>query len=302
MRHIKEVSHVSDLVFTDAFSVQALSEDGSEMWSTTFPNMLIQGYFAFNDSFVFIRNSRSVTADQQVITDGVNLLPGGGQKVENHVVLALLFSPVRTHPQFPLLSNLPIEEIDRIPAKGVTSSDTWPITRRNLSDLFPFSPLPVYQGNSRGHSFGHDSVIVLAMLGIVFILYLIYRWATWFLQQSLPREQEHTSPLAAELLSSPYPMPLSKAVIPEVEEELESPAIVSPSNPALSAESAVSIPVSSADFKEQPANVFAGSSSSALTSDLASLYVIHSQYGDIPVCTGLYRQDFKVVEKIAIHV
>lgn len=240
MRHIDEVAHISDLVFTDAFSVQALGLDGSELWSTTFPNMLIQGYFAFNDSFVFIRNSRSLTADQEVITDGVKLLPGGDQQVDNHVLLALLFSPVGAHPQLPLLSSLPAEEIERIPAKGVTSSDVWPITKSNLSEGFP--SLPLYHGRPREHSFGHDSVILLAMLGCVFLLYLLYRWATWLFQRSLPRE------IAEETSSRPAP----------------------------------AIPVSSREY-ETPKS-----------SDGASLHMLHSSGGDIPICTGLYHQDFEV--------
>lgn len=241
IRHIDEVAHISDLIFTDAFSVQALGLDGSELWTTTFPNMLIQGYFAFNDSFVFIRNSRSLTADQGVISDGVKLLPGGDQQVDNHVLLALLFSPVGNHPQLPLLSSLPAEEIDRIPAKGVTSSDVWPITKSNLSEGFP--SLPLYHGRPRDHSFGHDSVILLAMLGCVFLFYLLYRWATWLLQRYLPKETagEAAIPVSFREVATPPP-PLSPSPSP----------------------------------------------------DMASLHVIHLSGGAIPVCTGLYHQDFEV--------
>ena len=245
IRHIDEVSHISDLIFTDAFSVQALGLDGSELWATTFPNMLIQGYFAFNDSFVFIRNSRSLTADQEVISDGVKLLPGGDQQVDNHVLLALLFSPVGNHPQLPLLPSLPAEEIDRIPAKGVTSSDVWPITKSNLSEGFP--SLPLYHGRPRDHSFGHDSVILLAMLGCVFLFYLLYRWATWLFQRYLPKDAAGEAE--------------THAAIPVSFREVATPTPTPTPTPS---------------------------------PDMASMRVIHVSGGDIPVCTGLYHQDFEV--------
>ena len=253
IRHIDEVSHISDLIFTDAFSVQALGLDGSELWATTFPNMLIQGYFAFNDSFVFIRNSRSLTADQEVISDGVKLLPGGDQQVDNHVLLALLFSPVGNHPQLPLLPSLPAEEIDRIPAKGVTSSDVWPITKSNLSEGFP--SLPLYHGRPRDHSFGHDSVILLAMLGCVFLFYLLYRWATWLFQRYLPKDAVGEAE--------------AHAAIPVSFREVATPMSTSTSTPTPPSPSP----------------------------DMASMRVIHVSGGDIPVCTGLYHQDFEVGEE-----
>lgn len=242
IRHIDDESALSDLVFTDAFSVQALGLDGAERWSTTFPNMLIQGYFAFNHSFVFIRNSRSLTAGPEVISDGVKLLPGGAPQVDNHVLLALLFSPVGTRPPLPLLSSLPAEEIDRIPAKGVTSSDVWPITKSNLSEGLP--ALPLLPGRPREHSFARDSVVLLAMLGYVFLFYLLYRWATWLLQRSLPARQA----------------------------------------PSLALRPAIPAGIGAAEAAEAPQE--------------EAPHMIRLPDGDtIPICTGLYHQDFEVAAR-----
>lgn len=141
MRHLTEVRDIPDLVYTDDYSIRALDESGATLWTKRFPHMLMQTYYASNRSFIMIRNVHSVTTGDHSLTEGLNLLTMGAQPAENHVLLALLFSPT-SHPSIPLLESKPQEDLAGrrfIPLEEVGESNgtAWPLVPHNDTD-FPY--------------------------------------------------------------------------------------------------------------------------------------------------------------------
>lgn len=74
MRHLNEVTSVEELIYSDAFTIQAYDEFGKMMWDRRFPSMLIQSYYANNSTFVLIRNTRSMHSGGTANMDEVRLL------------------------------------------------------------------------------------------------------------------------------------------------------------------------------------------------------------------------------------
>lgn len=74
MRHLSDITSIEELIYSDAFTIQAYDEFGNMMWDHRFPSMLIQSYYANNSTFVLIRNTRSMHAGRTTNLDGVRLL------------------------------------------------------------------------------------------------------------------------------------------------------------------------------------------------------------------------------------
>ena len=184
MRHLTEVRDIPDLVYTDDYSIRALDENGATLWTKRFPHMLMQTYYASNRSFIMIRNVHSVTTGDHSLTEGLNLLTMGAQPAENHVLLALLFSPT-SHPSIPLLESKPQEDLAGrrfIPLEEVGESNgtAWPLVPHNDTD-FPYGRWdPPFSHDTRSvhHlTLVQELVVLLATIASGLLLVMAYKWA-----------------------------------------------------------------------------------------------------------------------------
>lgn len=196
MRHLTEVRDIPDLVYTDDYSIRALDENGATLWTKRFPHMLMQTYYASNRSFIMIRNVHSVTTGDHSLTEGLNLLTMGAQPAENHVLLALLFSPT-SHPSIPLLESKPQEDLAGrrfIPLEEVGESNgtAWPLVPHNDTD-FPYGRWdPPFSHDTRSvhHlTLVQELVVLLATIASGLLLVMAYKWAEhWYGGDDKPAE------------------------------------------------------------------------------------------------------------------
>lgn len=160
MRHIHEISSISQLDYPDSFSIQATDDSGSILWKRRFPNLVIQAYYANNDSFILIKNSRTITNNPSSYMEGVKLITKGEEEVENHILLALLHSP-QPPSSVPLL-----DHIDAIPPSPV-----WPLMERNQTVPFDKPVQP------QRHLSMYEQAFILSFIVVfVFIMYYAFKW------------------------------------------------------------------------------------------------------------------------------
>lgn len=361
MRHLTEVRDIPDLVYTDDYTIRAIDKTGSTLWTKRFPHMLMQTYYASNNSFIMIRNVHSVTAGDHSLTEGVNLLTMGTQPTENHVLLALLFSPT-SHSSIPLLESAkPIEDPSGrsfIPLEdvGEVHGTSWPLVMKNATS-FPYGRWdPPYSHDSR--SVHHltvvqQLVILLAAIGFGFMVFLVYKMVEyWYGSDEKLAELAQTGYGHAKMGAQLPPVGvLFPPTIPEENEEASSVSSASSASSVsctdgLSVESTPSLAVSSSDCAHArtpdlsafdsthstlstlsthgagttmgdttgdttggTATVMTGTTmgdttmtgASMASTDLTHLNHISLLGADLPLCTGRYRQDFKVTAQGDSH-
>lgn len=314
MRHIAELRDIAELVYTDDYSIRALDQQGRNLWTRHFPNMLMQTYYPSNHSFVLIRNVHSVSTGEHSLSEGVNLLAMGDQPIANHVLLAQLFSPT-SHIDVPLLDSahtrvddygtsfIPLEEVQEL------HDTAWPLVAHNNTRFWNASWNTPGGREPRGHrhfSTTQEVVLLLAAVGFTCLLFFLYKWVERWYTRGQKEEKEGS--LIAQLPS--YPL---QPTIPEVSENSVVPPL--PAHTDLSVNSASSIPVSSSDIimhthsgtedrsllstmETQNETEVSGLSTS---SDWMHLNHISLLGVDLPLCTGRYRQDFHVAPPPLSH-
>ena len=202
MRHLSDITSIEELIYSDAFTIQAYDEFGNMMWDHRFPSMLIQSYYANNSTFVLIRNTRSMHAGRTTNLDGVRLLDYSHQ-VEDHVLLASL-DPSHSTSDLPLLGPLypSREEMGVIPSKGntdlvepqevshgVVALKDW--TYRE--GVHPFASAPLNPLSPL-----HHLIIFLTTVVFVIIVFLSYRYFCWL--RTTRRRSRHLYPTLLLLL------------------------------------------------------------------------------------------------------
>ena len=301
MRHLSDVTSIEELIYSDAFTIQAYDEFGNMMWHRRFPSMLMQSYYANNSTFVLIRNTRSMHAGGTTNLDGVRLLDYS-QQVEDHVLLASLDPPHSTS-DLPLLGPLypSREEMGVIPSKGntdlvepqevshgVVALKDW--TYRE--GVRPFASVPLNPLSPLNHL-----LIFLITLLFVILVLMVYRYFLWF----APNDEKEVTPSVRNTSLANYPF--STSTIHEIDES-ETPSVHLPPVPEDPNSSSASIPVDSTDFSHihqhspKPGLTMAtlpNSTDVLTTSDLSGLHHISLMGVNLPLCTGRYRQDFTVI-------
>ena len=256
MRHIHEISSISQLDYPDSFSIQATDEAGSILWKRRFPNLVIQAYYANNDSFILIKNSRTITNSPSSYMEGVKLITKGEEEVENHILLALLHSP-QPSSSVPLLDH--VDEIQPSPV--------WPVIQRNTTTEYiypipPPRPLSIYE----------QSFILLFIVVFVVVMYYAFKWFESF--YSDPEEVSSHTPLEfpttntlinGVLLSPKEPLP------GEQESGEENKPEPSPAEPIQQVQMDV-----------------------LLRTDLNNCMYIPLNGFNLPIRTGLYQEEFAV--------
>lgn len=164
MRHIHEISSIAQLDYPDSFSIQAIGDEGSILWKRRFPHLVIQSYYASNDSFILIKNSRTITNTPSSYMEGVHLISTGEEEVENHILLALLHSPQST-PQIPLL-----DHVEQLP---YPSSPIWPVIQRNKTINLHFHN-HTHVTNTLSTT---EQLFVFVFISVfIFIMYYLFKW------------------------------------------------------------------------------------------------------------------------------
>lgn len=310
MRHLNEVTSVEELIYSDAFTIQAYDEFGKMMWDRRFPSMLIQSYYANNSTFVLIRNTRSMHSGGTANMDEVRLLDYSEQQVEDHVLLASLFPPTSTS-DLPLLGPpfMSREEMGVIPSKGNTNFvepqevNHGQVALKDWTYRSDFRPFPSVALNPLS-PLNNFLVVLFAGLFVIFVLFVYYSVA-WYALKKKEVKSSSTVSLPRSLANIPFPT----STIREIDES-ETPSVQPPMALEDITSSSTSIPVNSTDFsrvnqrtpKPEPATDSLTVTTDVLaTSDLSGLHHISLLGVDLPLCTGRYRQDFTVILFLCIY-
>ena len=278
MRHIHEITSLSQLDYIDSFSIQATSDEGSILWKRRFPHLLIQAYYATNDSFILIKNSRTITNSPSSYVEDVQLLTAS-EEVENHVLLALLHAPQTPH--LPLLDHIDLHDHPDLPDHPFPfPSPVWPVIKPNTTHPFPKPHIPHV---SHVPSWSEQFVIFLVISTFILLLYYIYRWC-----ESFFTDPEDYTEQIAPLPELKYPRDIQSNELPKIslsgQDSIESSIALSSTELEPTKQS------SSSQVLEPTDSVLFNTT----TTDLTHFNFVPLKDYSLPLRTGLYRQEFIV--------
>lgn len=275
MRHIHEITSLSQLDYLDSFSIQATSEEGSILWKRRFPHLLIQAYYAANDSFILIKNSRTITNSPSSYVEDVQLLTAS-EEVENHVLLALLHAPQT--PNLPLLDHVDLpDHVDHV--DHPFPSPIWPVIKPNTTRPFPKPRLP---HEPHVPSWSEQFVVFLVISAFILLLYYFYRWCESFFTDPEDYTEQKTPLSDLKYHGDIHSNEPAKVCLPG-QDSVESSIALSSTElePTKQSSSQVLEPTDSVLFN-------------TTTTDLTHFNFVPLKDYSLPLRTGLYRQEFVV--------